>query len=97
MLQCPLCNRELGAVRIEEHHLVPKSKRGKETVQLHGICHRFIHSCFSEKELERYYHTIHRLLENDSVQQFVKWVSKKEPSFYASTKDSNVRKSKRKF
>lgn len=97
MEQCPLCKRELGLVRVEEHHLVPKSKKGKETVQLHGICHRFIHSTFSEKELATYYNTIERLLESEAIQKFVNWVSKKEPSFYISTKDSKERKSKRKF
>lgn len=97
MTTCPFCNRELGTVRIEEHHLIPKSKKGKDVVSIHGICHRFIHSAFSEKELAQYYHTIERLHEREEVQKFIAWVKNKEPGFYVSTKDSKDRKRKRKF
>ncbi|MEL7231679.1 MAG: HNH endonuclease, partial [Pseudomonadota bacterium] len=49
---CPLCGRPLGR-RIERHHVIPKSKGGREVVDLHPICHRKIHSVFSNTELAR--------------------------------------------
>jgi hypothetical protein len=94
-MNCPICNRPLGSIRIEEHHLIPKTFKGKETISLHGVCHRKIHSVFTERELQHYYFTIERLLENEHIQTFVKWVSKRPPEFYDSTKETSARKSKR--
>ena len=45
--------------------------------------------------MARYYNTFERMLERDEVQVFVRWVQKKEPEFYASMRDSNDRKRKR--
>lgn len=80
---CPLCNRPL-AEPSNKHHLIPVSKGGKNTptIVLHNICHRKIHTVFSEKELKRYYHTISRIKENEEIQKFIKWVQKKEPQYY---------------
>lgn len=96
-MKCPLCDRELIlGPSIDEHHLIPKTFKGKDTITLHKICHRTIHATFSERELEHYYHTIERLLEHEKIQKFVKWVKKKDPEFYEKTKDTNERKRKRK-
>jgi hypothetical protein len=91
---CPLCGRALGNIW-DRHHLVPKSKKGSDTVDIHRICHNTIHSTFTEKELAEYYHTIDRLLENETIRKFVRWVRKKDPDFYDSTKDTKDRKRKR--
>ncbi|WP_334188402.1 HNH endonuclease [Noviherbaspirillum sp.] len=80
---CPLCGRELiDGPSVNEHHLVPRTYRGRVTVRMHRICHNKIHSVFSEKELADYYHTPDRLLENEEICKFVKWVRKKDPGFY---------------
>lgn len=80
--QCPLCSREL-AEPISKHHLIPLSKGGKDTptVPMHKICQNKIHAVFTETELKNYYFTVERILENDEMQKFVKWVKKKELSF----------------
>ncbi len=83
METCPLCGRELiDGPSINEHHLVPRTYRGRATVRMHRICHNKIHSVFSEKELADYYHTPERLLENEEIRKFVNWVRKKDPGFY---------------
>ena len=92
---CQLCERPLGEVRVQEHHLIPKTFKGKVTIPLHGICHQKIHSTFSERELLHYYHTIERLLEHSEIQKFVAWVKKKPPEFYTGHKDSNDRRRQR--
>jgi hypothetical protein len=92
---CPLCQRPLGVTRIEEHHLVPKTFKGKETISLHKICHRAIHATFSERELQKYYFTINRLLESEELQRFIAWVAKKQPDFYISMDETSSRRSKR--
>ncbi len=92
---CPICDRPLTDKSASEHHLIPKTFKGKETVTLHNICHRKLHTVFTEREMLNYYHTIDRLLENEDVRKFVKWVAKKDPDYYDSSKDTKQRKSKR--
>lgn len=88
--QCPLCGRDLiEGPTVNEHHLLPKSLKGKDTITLHKICHSKIHSVFTERELFNYYHTIERLLENEEIQKFVKWVAKKEPEYRGKNRRMN--------
>lgn len=93
-MTCALCGRPFGRT-IEKHHLVPRSRGGKEQVPLHPICHVKIHSVFTEKELEEYFNTFARLRENDHIRAFVKWVAKKPPDFYEKSKDEVTRRKKR--
>jgi 5-methylcytosine-specific restriction endonuclease McrA len=80
---CQLCGRDLAGPT-NKHHLVPLSKGGRNTptIVLHNICHNKIHAVFTEAELKRYYNTIERLKENEEIQRFIKWVQKKEPTYY---------------
>lgn len=94
-MNCPLCSRPLGNINVDEHHLVPKTFKGKDTITLHRICHQKIHATFSERELLNYYNTIDRIKESDQIQTFIKWISKKPIEFYDSNKDSNERRGKR--
>ena len=96
METCPICERPLGDVRTSKHHLIPKCKKGKEVAMLHDICHAKIHHTFTETELEQHYHTAERLREHSEMQVFIKWVQKKDPSFYDRNKDTATRRSKRK-
>lgn len=91
--KCPLCGRDLiDGPSVDKHHLIPKLKGGKETVLIHKICHRKIHSLFTESELKNTYFSIEKLLEHPDIQIFVKWVQKKSPEFYDSNFQSNRRK-----
>jgi len=93
---CPLCQRILiDGPFMNYHHLIPKTFKGKEVIPLHSICHAKIHSVFSERELYNYYHTVDRILENQDIQIFIKWVQNKDPNFYISHKQTNSRKNKR--
>ena len=88
---CPLCNRELASP-YNRHHLIPISKGGKHTTTLllHKVCHDKIHAVFSEAKLKRYYHTIERIHQDESITHFIKWVQKKEPEYY----DKSIKKKK---
>jgi 5-methylcytosine-specific restriction endonuclease McrA len=88
-LVCPMCERVIPDDQKDEHHLVPKSRGGRETQFLHRICHRQIHALLTEAELEKRYSTINALLEHPEVQKFVAWVKKKPPGFYDGSKRSN--------
>lgn len=96
-LICPLCTRTIGDPKNgNKHHLKPKSQGGKEDsiVVLHKICHDKIHSVFTNKALAKTYNTIERLLEDEGISKFVKWVKKKPPTFYDHSKRSKEWKSK---
>jgi hypothetical protein len=92
---CPICGRPLGTVRVEGHHLIPKTFKGKVLVDLHGICHRKLHTVFTERELLNYYHTVERIVEHSEMQKFIKWVAKKPPEYYDSITDTQDRRRKR--
>ena len=94
---CVICNREMpdDPFYSDDHHLIPKSKKGKDAVRIHRMCHNKIHSVWSEKELADYYNTPERIKSHDEIIKFVKWFSKKPIDFYAKTKDSVERRGKR--
>lgn len=91
---CPLCGRDIPEDQRDEHHMVPKSRGGRETQTLHRICHRQIHALFSEAELETNYSTAEALLAHPEMAKFVTWVAKKPSGFFDGTKRSNRRKDK---
>ncbi|XUU60421.1 HNH endonuclease [Erythrobacter sp. HA6-11] len=82
---CWLCERGFETL-IHYHHLVPKSKKGRETVPVHPICHRAIHKNFTNAQLARFGNDRERLLENETLCNFVEWVKGKPPDFHAPTR-----------
>jgi len=91
---CVICDRKLGSEKlISKHHLIPKSRGGKntETILIHNMCHQKIHSVFTEKELKAEYHTVEKLKSSEEMAKFVKWISKKDPDFYQVNKRINRR------
>lgn len=93
---CPLCGREMIAgPSVDRHHLIPVSRGGTETEHMHRVCHSKIHHTFSEKQLEKEFSSVERLLENDDIQKFVAWVQKKHPEFIDGNDDTRARKKRR--
>jgi len=82
---CALCGRPLGR-RIEWHHVIPKSQRGRETAPLHPICHSAIHAAAGNKALARLYPTLDALRAHPEIAAFLRWVASKPPDFHAPTR-----------
>lgn len=94
--KCPICNRAMiEGKSVDRHHFIPKLKGGKVMTLLHVICHRKLHSVFSEAEMARYYNTPERCKENEEIQKFIKWVSNKDPEYIESHKEHGKKKGKR--
>lgn len=91
---CPLCDRPIPESMKDAHHLVPKSKGGKQTQFLHRICHRQIHALFTETELARQYSTVEALLAHPEIELFVQWVKRKPDNFFEVSRKSRRIKSK---
>ena len=84
--RCPLCERPLVAgPSVDRHHLIPRSQGGKDVVVMHRVCHRKIHSLWTEKQLARDYASVDALRRAPELQAFLKWIAKKPPEFYART------------
>ena len=93
---CPLCDRPMVTGKsVDKHHLIPKAKKGKDAERVHRVCHVKIHSCLSEIELEKFYNTWDKLRAHEEIQKFVKWVSKKDPEYYDSSRDTKRRNKRR--
>jgi 5-methylcytosine-specific restriction endonuclease McrA len=88
VLICPLCNRPIPDSEKDAHHLVPKSKGGRETQYLHRVCHRQIHALLTETELAKTYNHIEALLAHPGIARFVAWVKSKPDNFYERTRKS---------
>lgn len=92
---CPLCGRPLPASERSPHHLVPKMFKGRETVDLHRICHRKIHSLWSERELKNRFHDIDLIRQQPEIRRFIQWLDSKPPEFYERTEDANQKRRRR--
>lgn len=82
---CWLCERPLGR-RVQQHHPVPKSKKGRETVPVHPICHKTIHANFTNAELARLGDDAQTLRRNPAIAKFIDWIATKPPDFHAPTR-----------
>jgi hypothetical protein len=70
---CPICDREMWKGQfVDKHHFLPKCRGGKETEWVHKVCHRKIHSVFTEKELEKKYNNSELLKEHPEMEKFIK-------------------------
>ena len=79
---CPLCSRVLvPGPSADEHHLVPKSRRGRDKFLVHRVCHTKIHATLREKELAENYNTWEALRAQPEIAAFIKWVAKKPPEY----------------
>jgi hypothetical protein len=79
---CPLCGRPLvPGPSVNEHHLIPRSFKGRDTVAMHRVCHGKIHAVLSERELRDHFHTIDRLRAHPEIARFIQWVRRKPPEF----------------
>ncbi len=75
-LCCPLCRRP--NYHPTDHHLVPKSRGGKETETLCRDCHKAIHATFSNKELETTYNTVEALMAHEEFARMVRFIAKQD-------------------
>jgi len=74
--ECPLCGR---TARLTDHHLVPRTRKGKETVPICEGCHRAVHAFFSNKELETRYNTVDALMADVGFAKQIRWIAHQDP------------------
>lgn len=81
---CPICGRDMlnDGKSVDEHHFTPKSQGGKVKTKIHRVCHRFIHSQWTEKKLANELNTPDKIKQTEEIQKFLSFISKKHPQFY---------------
>lgn len=85
-MTCPLCERETDEKDMSDHHLVPKSRGGKQTETICHPCHRQIHALFDNHRLERELYTVEALQAEPSFAKYLKWAAKRPPGQRFKTK-----------
>ena len=84
---CPLCGRPMvGGKSVDRHHWVPKSRGGKDQDYVHRICHRKLHSLWTEKQLRDELNTPEKIREHPDMQSFLAWVQKRPIDYYDRTR-----------
>lgn len=80
-IPCSICGRVPPDQYMEKHHLIPKSKKGKETIDVCASCGDQLHHLFTNNEMASTYNTLEALLATEKVQTWIKWISKKPLDF----------------
>ena len=70
---------------MDRHHLVPRTEGGREAVAIHRICHRKLHTLWSERELATRLSTPKAIRAEPAIRAFVRWLARKPPEFWAPT------------
>ena len=76
--KCSICTRDTPDIYMEQHHLIPKAKKGKQTISVCMDCGNQLHQLFSLNELRDTYNTVESLLSHEGLQKWVKWIRKKD-------------------
>jgi len=59
--------------------MVPKSRGGKVTQTICRDCHKAVHALFTNKQLEKTYHTVDALLGHEEFQKMMAFLRKQNP------------------
>lgn len=70
---CAFCSR---VTRTRGHHLVPRSKGGREVRPTCESCEDFIHSTWSHNELRDAFGTVEKIRADPRYERFLKWLLK---------------------
>ena len=77
-INCSICARVTPFKYIEDHHLTPRCKKGKDTIQVCVDCGNQIHKLFTIQELAHQYNTLESLKNNTDVQNWIRWIRKRK-------------------
>ena len=94
--KCPICDRDMiKGGNINKHHWIPQSLGGIYQEYLHKICHDKIHSLWTNQQLKETYNNPSIIKSEESIQKFIKFLSKKPLDYLERNKTSNNKKARR--
>ena len=86
--QCVFCKRE---VPTRGHHVVPRSKGGREVAPTCHSCEDFIHKTWSHNELRDAFNSVEKILADARFQRFLRWLYKQQSSSVFRTRRNRSR------
>ncbi len=100
---CAICLRP--EQKLTKHHLIPRARHKKKSVReamsreearssillVCRSCHNQIHAVLSERELEREYNSLEKLLEHPDIASYATWIRGRKVSGKISVRKSNKR------
>ena len=90
---CELCKMHVFTRR---HHLTPRSKRGKDTIDCCETCENYLHKTFTNNELRDTFNSVDAILADERFQRFLLW-RRKQPAETVFKSDRGQTRSKRKY
>ena len=76
----------IAGASVDRHHFLPRAEGGRASAPVHRICHRKLHTLWTERELAQLYQTPAAIRAHPEVARFVRWLRGKPPEFWAPTK-----------
>jgi formate dehydrogenase maturation protein FdhE len=74
--RCELCKM---CPYTRKHHIIPRSEKGKITIDCCETCESFLHKTWSNKQLRDTYNTVESILDTEKFQKLLKW-RRKQPN-----------------
>ncbi|MGD9507271.1 MAG: HNH endonuclease [Geminicoccaceae bacterium] len=71
---------------VDRHHFLPRAEGGRVAAPVHRICHRKLHTLWSERELAQLYATPEAIRSHPEIWRFVRWLRGRPPEFWAPTR-----------
>ncbi len=80
---CPICERNVLSTKMEIHHILPKSKGGKNenVLRLCATCHDVVHYLIPIEEIVKY-NTADKIKNKESMQKYLAWILTKKGASY---------------
>jgi len=69
-MKCEFCKID---TLTRKHHLIPRSKNGKETADTCETCESYIHKKWTHNQLRDTYNNVETILADEGFQKFLKW------------------------
>ncbi len=81
--KCPICERLVLSIKIELHHILPKSKGGNlnKTCRMCACCHDMLHYYINIDDMHLY-NTTTKIQKIESMQNYLAWIRTKKGSSY---------------
>lgn len=90
---CELCRLKTQTRR---HHLIPRCKNGKETINCCFTCEDYLHKTWSHNQLRDTYNNVDIIVSDEGFQKFLKW-RRKQPITTIFKSIPNKIRNKRKY
>jgi hypothetical protein len=76
----------IAGASVDRHHFVPRAEGGRASAPVHRICHRKLHTLWTERELAHLYQTPAAIRAHPEIARFVRWLRGKPPEFWTPTR-----------